>query len=356
MEQLRVRVSDLDLDPANPRLPEGIEPSQESLLEYVFETGSLSELAESFVRNGFFEAERLIVIDSEEGDERYTVVEGNRRLAALRVMHGELGKVSLTDEEPTEAQLDALTLIPCLKVADREEVDQYLAYRHIGGMKTWSAEARARFTKRMVDEIADDDPHPFRSVGRRVGSNAQGVRNSYLAISILEHARQELTLDTYYLQYERFGVWIRCMNSTDVREYIGAGSPKSFLEVMKSLGALNEDRLREVVADLSKRSDGRKPLVADSRDITAYGRMLRDPSAYEALRKHDDFEIARQIVDRKSLPARLERLSNTISSMLDELSLLQDADVVAEIDTEVQKLWGLVRSLRAVVQDLLEEE
>ncbi len=355
MEQLTIHLSQLDLDAANPRLPEGIDSSQESLLQYVFRKGNLRELAESFLDNGFFEAERLIVIDSGEED-RYTVVEGNRRLAALKTMHGELGDVSLTDGRPNQEQLDALTEIPCLKVANHAEVDQYLAYRHIGGMKTWSAEARARFTKRMVDQIAEDDPNPFRSVGRQVGSNTQGVRNSYLAISILEYARQEMSLKTDYLQYERFGVWIRCMNSTDVRGYIGAGSPKTFADVQESFSTLNEERLREVVTDLSKRPDGRKPLVSDSRDITAYGRMLDDPSAYQALRKHDDFEVARQIVDRKSLPARLERISNTVSSMLDEVSVLQDQDVVAGLDTHVQKLWGLVRSLRAVIQDLLEED
>ncbi len=356
MRQLDIPVEDLELDPDNPRLPEGISTDEEAILEYVVRHGTLGELAFSFLNNGFFEAERLIVIESPRRAGAYTVVEGNRRLATLKILHGELGEIPFVDTEPTADQLARLVQIPCLLVDEREEVDRYLAYRHIGGMKTWSAEARARFTQRMVNDAVDKgDPNPFKTIGKQVGSNAQGVRNSFIAIAVLEYARDELRLPTQYLQYDRFGVWIRCMNSADIRTYIGVGSPTNYEDVQRCLSAIDVDKLAEVVADLSVRPDERRPLVADSRDITAYGRILNDDAALSALRKHEDFEVARQVIDRRGFPARIDSIAASISSIIDEFSVSADEAGASELSAPVERLSGMVRSLRAIVRDLLDD-
>jgi hypothetical protein len=352
-----ISFEDLELDPDNPRLPEGISTDEDAILDYVVKHGTLGELAFSFLNNGFFEAERLIVIKSPRRAGSYTVVEGNRRLATLKVLHGELGEIPFVDIAPTVEQLARLTQIPCLLVDERVEVDRYLAYRHIGGMKTWSAEARARFTQRMVnDAVERGDPDPFRTIGKQVGSNAQGVRNSFIAIAVLEYARDELRLPTQYLQYDRFGVWIRCMNSGDIRSYIGVGSPKDYEDVQRCLAAIDVEKLAEVVSDLSVRPGDRRPLIADSRDITAYGRILNDEAAHTALRKHEDFEVARQVIDRRGFPARVDSIATSVSSIIDEFSVSADAAGAAELSAPVERLSGMVRSLRAIVRDLLDDQ
>ena len=72
------------LDAENPRLPERIRrQSQSEILRYLREQGVLEELARSYLDNGFFQHEPLIVVRG-GADANYTVVEGNRRLAALK--------------------------------------------------------------------------------------------------------------------------------------------------------------------------------------------------------------------------------------------------------------------------------
>jgi len=356
MKQLNVSVDCLELDPLNPRLPENSSGEEDKILNYIIRHGALEELAFSFLNNGFFEAERLIVVESEHVSGKYTVVEGNRRLATLKALRGDLGEIPFVDMEPTAEQLQRLDSIPCLVVSDRHDVDRYLAYRHIGGMKTWSAEARARFTQKLVNDAAvNGDAEPFRSVGKQIGSNAQGVRNSYLAIAILEFARRNLGIQTKYLQYDRFGVWIRCMNSTDIRTYVGVGSPRTYSEVQNFLEEIDKEKLREVVSDLSIRTDGRRPIVADSRDITSYGRILNDSAALSALRKHEDFEVARQIVDQKGYPARIDSIATSVSAIIDELSLARDISTAGTLLAPVERLAGLARSLRSIIKDLAED-
>src|SRR5712691_3317294 len=79
-----VEVQGLHLDRLNPRLPEEYHSRAESeILEYLYDEEVLEELAQSFVDNGFFQHEPLIVTEEER---QLIVVEGNRRFAALAIL------------------------------------------------------------------------------------------------------------------------------------------------------------------------------------------------------------------------------------------------------------------------------
>ena len=333
MAERRIAVADLRLDEQNPRLPEDIrETSQPEILEYLFESAVLDELARSYIDNGFFAHEPLIVTPHEDEPGAWVVLEGNRRLAALKVL--------LRDED-TQAVEDALSFdfedelsaedradllaVPAFPVASRDEVRKYLGFRHIGGIKTWSAEAKARYLADEV-ELASHEPNPFLDVSRRVGSNVQGVRNAYLAISILRHAREEWGVPVSAVQRRRFGVWTRAMNSPLLREYIGLGDPRSYRQVRESLEHLNEAHLREVLRDLIPQKGRKKPLLSDSRDVTVYALALQSEQARAALREYGDFELARQIVSQANLPDRLDRIARSLNVLLKEVTHAEELD------------------------------
>ncbi len=78
-------IQQLRLDPLNPRLPQAYQGrSQELLLECIAETYSAIEVARSIALHGYFPSEPLIVIS--QSDDTYVVVEGNRRLVALKIL------------------------------------------------------------------------------------------------------------------------------------------------------------------------------------------------------------------------------------------------------------------------------
>lgn len=348
----RLPVEQLRLDPENPRLPEAVVGgSQHQLLTYLHEQAVLDELAASFVDNGYFVHEPLIVIAT--GD-TWRVVEGNRRLATLMILLQLPPAVDadirfLLDPEPSPARLQELRLAPCSVVADGSSVHGFLGFRHIGGIKTWSAEAKARYIAREVEQLQRDGAgNVFARVARRVGSNSQGVRNPYLAMKVLLHARDELGTKIQDVQQRRFGVWTRAMNSADLRRYIGLGSPRTYDEIQAALAGLDEDRLREVFADLSAGEGRRRPVLGDSRDVTVYAQVLQHPEARAALRKYDDLELARQVVERAELPARLRRLVDSVEVVLREVqreAAPSDALPVAE------ELSRLARSLMVTIRD-----
>ena len=309
----------------------------------------LEELAQSYMDNGFFQNEPLIVV-KRDAEEQYIVVEGNRRLAALKILHGspETDELHFVAIAPSADQLAQLRAVPCFCVQSRARVHAYVGFRHIGGIKTWPAEAKARYVLAEVLALAADDvADPFRELGRRVGSNAQGMRNSYLAIRILLHAREEFGLNVAYVQESRFGVWLRCMNSADIRRHIGLRGARTYLEIEEALRAIDRDRLAEVLGDL-KRDGGRSQAVlGDSREVTAYGRVLAHERARATLRRTHDLSLAKQIIDELDLESRAWRLAESVSLFMDTL---HRAEISSGLLEAIEELFERVRSARNIAK------
>jgi len=356
----------LHLDDENPRLPEGLKgASQSEILSFLLEQGALEELAQSYLDNGFFQHEPLIVVlehgkkrRKRRGKDRYTVVEGNRRLAALKILHEspEADDAGFFGIHPSSAQLDTLVEIPCFLIPDRDQIHAYIGFRHIGGLKTWPPEAKARYllaeVQRLVDEGFDN---PFRELGRRVGSNAQGVRNPYLAIRILLYAREEFGLNVAYVQEHRFGVWLRCMNSADIRRYVGINKARSYQEIEQALEEIDRDKLTEVLGDLESTRGQSRAVLGDSRDVTDYGRVLMDKRARKVLRSSADLSLAKQVIEELDLEPRARRLAKSVGLFLETLHRAEAAEISGSLVQAVEELSRLARSARAVVRDRMDD-
>src|SRR5207247_388129 len=121
-------------------------------------------IAESIARHGYFESEPLIAVpaaaaypdESRRGAaaRRYIVVEGNRRLTALRALVDPDFRSSLRGRRwaalPDDAELPAD--LPVLVVADRDQVAPILGFRHITGIAPWEPYPQANYIAELIDE------------------------------------------------------------------------------------------------------------------------------------------------------------------------------------------------------------
>ena len=77
-------VNSLHLDPKNPRLGrESLSRAPREIIQYLFEHDKALEIADSISTRGYFSNEPLLAIRE---NDRLVVVEGNRRLAALKAL------------------------------------------------------------------------------------------------------------------------------------------------------------------------------------------------------------------------------------------------------------------------------
>lgn len=152
----RRTVASLHLDAKNPRL--GRETSARApreIVQYLFEHDKALEVAQSIATRGYFPNEPLLAV--QEGD-RVVVVEGNRRLAALKAlrepgllsgsMQRNVERLSRQIEDPADIASVPVTLAPRRRATDRQ-----IAGRHVGTpVLAWQAENRASF---ILDKLAE---------------------------------------------------------------------------------------------------------------------------------------------------------------------------------------------------------
>lgn len=148
-------VTALQLDSRNPRLGGDTTPrSPKEIIEYLFEHDKAMDVAESIATRGFFPNEPLLGV-MENG--RVVIVEGNRRLAALKALREpsvlSAAKARQLTRLATRAPAETLSTVPVTLAPNRRDTDRLLAGRHIGtSVLPWEAENRARF---ILDKLAE---------------------------------------------------------------------------------------------------------------------------------------------------------------------------------------------------------
>ena len=159
------KVSTLELDPLNPRIPALIDtPSQRDIVAYLVEHEDVLDLAKSIADfGGLYPNESLIAV---EEDGRKTVVEGNRRLAALKLLNSPdpapdnmKGKFrSLIHNLPTEA-IEKVEVV----LAPSRAAAHAIVARHTGDVvKRWSRTQQAKYIRTLVggdqtiEDVADE--------------------------------------------------------------------------------------------------------------------------------------------------------------------------------------------------------
>ena len=348
-----IPVERLFLDSANPRLPERLlGESQSEILKFLYEQGVLEELAQSYLDNGFFQHEPMIVL--REDDHTFVVAEGNRRLSALKILHGfpEADDLHFTGINPSAEHLRRLREIPCFLASDRNQIHAFTGFRHIGGIKTWQPEAKARYLLAEVQRLSKEGVTDlFKELGRRVGSNAQGVRNPYLAIRILIYAREEFGLQVTQVQEDRFGVWLRCMNSADIRKYIGLSQARTYQEIEETVKEIDQNKLAEVLGDLQKKEPF-PAVLRDSREVTSYGRVLSHARARQVLRKTRDLSLAKQIIDELDLEGRVWRLADSVTLIMETLHRTTISNDLLEA---LEELFQRARSSRDIAKSRMDD-
>ena len=177
-----IDLNKLELDTKNPRLPEGVERTPEAMLNHIALTTSIEDLMNAIAENGFFPGEPLIAV--KEGD-KYTVVEGNRRLTAVKLIHNpyECDRPSsrmIEIAESAKDKLGTLEKLPVIVRDTRAEILPYLGFRHITGVKQWEPLSKARYIEQLFGLTSPNSPtnDRYHQVARAIGSRKDHIKRN----------------------------------------------------------------------------------------------------------------------------------------------------------------------------------
>jgi hypothetical protein len=295
-------IDDLLLDSLNPRIPlEKRSLPPDDLTRFVAERYNAIAIAKSIAAHEYFPSEPLIAI-AKGGTGKFIVVEGNRRLSALKLLKDERLRERLEDRAEWD-EIDSKSVpnaVPVIVAAKREDVAPIIGYRHISGIQPWDAHAKARYIASQIQE-----GRTVEETAKDVGETQSEVRASYRNYGIGEQAREEVGEETFNNLTERFGVFTRAMQSAELREFIGAPTANGVKVGKKQIPPKKTSELKEFIGYLF----GPEPIVTDSRDLTKLGKAVASAEGLEALRAGQSLEEA-----HNAAGGVLDRLVNRLSN------------------------------------------
>jgi hypothetical protein len=295
----------LDFDPGNPRLIEdGIEnPTDEQIIVALADMADLSEVVESIAANGYIDIEPMI---AQRVGARWRVLEGNRRLAAIRILQNpSLAKgTGISVPSITPANRKTLEEVTVYAVANPDQAREYIGFKHINGPHKWDAIAKGRFAADWYRKEKNRGI-TIEKIARRLGDGHDTVVrlvNGMFVLDQAENSRVYDLKDRYPGKRFAFSHLYTALTRPGYREFLGLPDewrvvdpepdpvPKKYL-----------DNLRLVMLWLyGSKSDDIKPVIeSQNPDLKNLSAVLASPHARTIMLTRNNLREAYEQVERK---------------------------------------------------------
>ena len=312
----KVPVELLRLDPGNPRLiGDGNDITEEAIIARLYRAAELNELLESISTNGYLDIEPLVVMEDPDSDGgRLIVLEGNRRLAALRLLREpDLAGAILSREglrisvppvaEPLHQTFDQVSAYP---VASRKDARSFIGFKHINGPAKWDAYAKARFAAKWYKEERVDGVE-LADIARAIGDRHDTIKRMVSAIYVLEQAEHQHLFDIgdRYTRKFNFSHLYTALSRSQYMDYLGLGPAWARHEPEPN--QIPEEKLGELRQVLvwifgSKKDDTPPVVQSQNPDIKRLGEVLAHAEGrlvLEATRDLDAAHASTEPVDKQ---------------------------------------------------------
>lgn len=225
----KASIARLQLDRDSPRLMDREEHATDQSFIARLHSAGLDDLLQSISTNGYLDIEPLIAMGTADSDE-LTVLEGNRRLAALRLLREpELASriaaptsVRITVPKVEDSLRHTLDEVTVYRVEKRDHARAFIGFKHINGTAKWSAYAKARFAADWYREGEVGIDRIASALGDRHGT----VKRMVAAIYVLEQATGERLFDIEDRCTPKFNFahLFAALSRSQYQEYLGLAS------------------------------------------------------------------------------------------------------------------------------------
>jgi hypothetical protein len=335
LSPLSVSINDLLLDPNNPRFAElgDNKPiserrfAEKSVQEKAFEKMKefdVAELRDTIRIIGFLPMDRLVVKEwkSESGDKKYIVIEGNRRLSALKwlLQLENEGKVELS-----EVFKNSISTIEVLKIDSENAPDNIYqilpGLRHVSGIKEWGPYQKAKAVHKLRTSGMEPS-EAAQALGLSVRS-ANSLWRAYLALEQMSNNEEysEFADPKLYSYFEEL------LKKPNLRDYFEWSDDYQ--------GFSNKQKIAEfyswiVVPDGDDENSIKK--ISEAQNIRELSKIIDDKAAMEVFRQPNGTLIRAMSRFDQSHPAdwfpEVENVSRLLSLMsVPALKQLTDSEI-----------------------------
>lgn len=343
-----VAPSRLRFDLDNPRFIDGQFSDEEDVIEHLVNEADVNELVQSILSAGYVDYEPLIVLKKNN-----TVLEGNRRLAALRLIENEGLRQKLRFVLPDiDDPQDLPETVRVRYVKDRSEARSFIGFKHINGPFKWDALAKAKYAAEWFNDGAD-----IATISRTLGDGHNTVRRLVNGWYALQQAQAD-GFDASKISKRNFSFshLYTALTRASVRDFLGVGdedlsNPPHKNPIPKS----HRGQLGQLMSWLYGQEQKNEPTLIQSQnpDLNVLSKVLAHPEGKKMLLAQRDLHVAYARVEPAS--TRFEDALMKAAKQCEDANALSggfDGDpTLLKVAEGIQRT---VRSLNAAMKDRAE--
>ncbi len=231
MEAIKVRLENLFLDPNNYRLrsnPDWNIIDEKSILKpgiqkrtTYFIAGEnnfkINDLIESIKINGFLKVDNILV-KRYENSENYLVIEGNRRLAALKVLKEQKDKgydIGILDPSFLDSPIEVVLYI---YLNDKDYLI-LMGLKHVSGNKKWDTYNQSK----LLYELKNQGEKEI-DIAKKIGLNKSSVEQQIRGYLAIQEFLEEIKSENYgdrFDPYQKLQMFIELTTKPKLKKWIG---------------------------------------------------------------------------------------------------------------------------------------
>lgn len=177
----------------------------------------LRALKESIEINGYVPVEALVIKPYEFDDNFYLVVEGNRRVTAMRWLKRDRDGGSSV----SETLINSFDNLPAIVLKGGEDVTKNIQHvlmglRHVSGIKQWGGYQRAK----LVAELVDDFGMILGDAAKQIGMSSHEASRRYRALKALEQMQKDEAFGTQ-ADPKMYRLFHEAVSVVKIKEWLG---------------------------------------------------------------------------------------------------------------------------------------
>ncbi len=360
-QQSMISPEHLVLDSNNPRLFIGnTGANQDDLVKMLVDNADLKELVQSMAENGYIPIEPLIV--TEASPDKYVVLEGNRRLAALRVLTNpslaQQCRISIPKNIPQSIK-DTFEEVAVYKVASEKDARSLIGFKHVNGPHKWESFAKAQFAYKWY--LAEkDNGLTIEDIANKLGDKNNTVRSLVSAMFVLEQAKDsgtyDVTKDRTAIKFA-YSHFYTALNRTEYKDFLGLDKDWSSNPKKNPIAEDKLDNLKDVLTGLYGYKPDQRPAVIGSQnpDLKHFGEVLNNSNSYDVFKNghtplKELYSLAGDPLKHvKDAFIRINQQLDTISSVLDRAESLDESTL-----SQIEQFKKKQRKVSFQIEELIE--
>lgn len=347
---------ELSLDRMNPRFGLHTAEDEVAAIEILIEKANLKELWDSIAERGYEQFEPLVATRE---DDLLVVLEGNRRLAAVKILLSrDLAGSDVVRRRIPHIDPDKLSTcksLPVVIVKDRAEAAGYIGFKHVNGPARWSSLAKAKFGVDLFESLpsAMSSQQKMQSLTKQLGDSRGLIIRLLVAYKIVRQALSLGILDDLEVDSEKmeFSHLYTIINNPETRQFIGL-SRAPLGENMIVDNPVPASDIRALEELLGYLYGARSVIKAQGTDRPRLQKVLGSPEGLRELRATGNLDAAEAVagVVSEDWLKNLAKIMALVQKSAADIALVVEClseDDIRRADSYLKRVELNVRQIRS---------